>query len=217
VAGATPSGWNGTFRITAVPTTTTFRVAMATNPGAYVSGAYSCIEPDAQFQPSMPAVPALIIQNHPQSVPLGLDSGLPVLGVCNGRWGNASWGVCADGHSVLVAAGGLWKQFSNGFADQWSSDHALGWTGLTSGVGYDPQTAANLDTGIKRNAAGVVEINNGTAGTFRDLRIRALNIGGVQVVGAQGAAVADATDAASVITQLYALLARLRTHGLIAP
>jgi hypothetical protein len=37
-----------------------------------------------------------------------------------------------------------------------------------------------------------------------------------QIIGARGAAVADATDAASVITQLNALLARLRTHGLIA-
>jgi hypothetical protein len=38
----------------------------------------------------------------------------------------------------------------------------------------------------------------------------------VQVLGAQGAAVADATDAASVITQLNLLLARARTHGFIA-
>ena len=41
-------------------------------------------------------------------------------------------------------------------------------------------------------------------------------IGATQVVGAQGAAVANATDAADVITQLNALLARCRTHGLIA-
>lgn len=41
-------------------------------------------------------------------------------------------------------------------------------------------------------------------------------VAATKVVGAQGAAVADATDAASVITQLNALLARLRTHGLIA-
>ncbi len=41
-------------------------------------------------------------------------------------------------------------------------------------------------------------------------------VAGTKVVGAQGAAVADATDAASAITQLNALLARLRTHGLIA-
>jgi hypothetical protein len=39
---------------------------------------------------------------------------------------------------------------------------------------------------------------------------------GTKILGAQGAAVADATDAASVITQLNALLARLRAHGLIA-
>lgn len=44
----------------------------------------------------------------------------------------------------------------------------------------------------------------------------ALQIGGTQVVGARGAAVADATDAASAITQLNALLARCRAHGLIA-
>jgi hypothetical protein len=41
-------------------------------------------------------------------------------------------------------------------------------------------------------------------------------VAGTQVVGEQGAAVADATDAATVITQLNALLAQLRTHGLIA-
>lgn len=44
----------------------------------------------------------------------------------------------------------------------------------------------------------------------------AYHVGANQIVGAQGAAVADATDAATVITQLNALLARLRTHGLIA-
>lgn len=39
---------------------------------------------------------------------------------------------------------------------------------------------------------------------------------GDQLLGARGAAVVDATDAASAITQLNALLARLRAHGLIA-
>lgn len=41
-------------------------------------------------------------------------------------------------------------------------------------------------------------------------------VAGTKVVGAQGAAVANATDAASAITQLNALLARMRAHGLIA-
>lgn len=44
-----------------------------------------------------------------------------------------------------------------------------------------------------------------------------LKVQGTQVVGPRGAAVANATDAASAITQLNALLARMRTHGLIAP
>jgi hypothetical protein len=43
-----------------------------------------------------------------------------------------------------------------------------------------------------------------------------LKINGTKVVGAQGAAVADATDATSVIARLNDLLSRLRTHGLIA-
>jgi hypothetical protein len=45
---------------------------------------------------------------------------------------------------------------------------------------------------------------------------KVLKVNAVQVVSAQGAAVADATDAASVILRLNDLLARLRTHGLIA-
>ncbi len=43
-----------------------------------------------------------------------------------------------------------------------------------------------------------------------------LYVDDVRVVKEQGAAVADATDAASAITQLNALLARCRSHGLIA-
>jgi hypothetical protein len=41
-------------------------------------------------------------------------------------------------------------------------------------------------------------------------------VGSNQVVGPRGAAVPDATDAASAITSLNALLARCRAHGLIA-
>jgi hypothetical protein len=41
-------------------------------------------------------------------------------------------------------------------------------------------------------------------------------VNGAKVVGAQGAAVADATGAGDVVAQLNSLLAKLRTHGLIA-
>lgn len=66
---------------------------------------------------------------------------------------------------------------------------------------------------IGRNGVPVtgedLEVGGSVGGTM-------YRVGGVKVVGSQGAAVADATDAASVITQLNALLSRLRTHGLIA-
>lgn len=42
-----------------------------------------------------------------------------------------------------------------------------GWT--TTGVF---QLSSSLDTGLARNAAGVMEVNNGTAGTLRDIRVR---------------------------------------------
>jgi hypothetical protein len=44
-----------------------------------------------------------------------------------------------------------------------------------------------------------------------------ITVGGNSVLGPRGASVANATDAASAITQLNLLLARLRAHGLIAP
>jgi hypothetical protein len=53
-------------------------------------------------------------------------------------------------------------------------------------------------------------------GNFKALTGKGLYVNSIQVVSDQGAAVADATDAASAITQLNALLSRCRTHGLIA-
>ena len=41
IASVTPSGYNGTFIVATVPTTTQFTVAMAANPGAYTSGGTS--------------------------------------------------------------------------------------------------------------------------------------------------------------------------------
>lgn len=46
--------------------------------------------------------------------------------------------------------------------------------------------------------------------------ITSVVVSGTKILGVQGAAVADATDAGSAITQLNLALARLRAHGLIA-
>jgi len=59
---------------------------------------------------------------------------------------------------------------------------------------------------------------SGAGALWSDLSMDTLTykVSGTQVVSARGAAVADATDAASVILRLNELLARVRTHGLIA-
>jgi hypothetical protein len=87
----------------------------------------------------------------------------------------------------------------------------------------------NTDTDATTTADGSVRLSGGlsvaksvvcagSAGMFVDIKnsTGALKVNSTQVVGAQGAAVADATDATSVIARLNDLLARLRAHGLIA-
>jgi hypothetical protein len=64
-------------------------------------------------------------------------------------------------------------------------------------------SSGNITVDADRNG---IDLENG--GTYK--------VSGNQVVGARGAAVADATDAASVILRLNDLLARCRAHGLIA-
>jgi len=78
-----------------------------------------------------------------------------------------------------------------------------------------------IDQAIRPQTDNAVDLG-WTGQRFRDVKAyvsdmtTSYSVGGTQVVGAQGAAVADATDAASAITQLNALLARCRAHGLIA-
>lgn len=73
---------------------------------------------------------------------------------------------------------------------------------------------ANIINVLRDNQTDLGRIN---AGRFKNIHVvNSLTIASLKVIGAQGAAVADATDAASAITQLNALLARIRAHGLIA-
>lgn len=52
------------------------------------------------------------------------------------------------------------------------SDYVIGWT--ASGVHVI--SGGTTDTGIGRNAAGVLEVNNGTLGTFRDMKVRTVRL-----------------------------------------
>jgi tail-like repeat protein len=91
---------------------------------------------------------------------IGALSTLNGLVLVNGR--SSYWydgGSLASPSNVRVRVnpatnGGLWL----------ASD---GCFGMASGA-----SATAIDTSICRNAAGVIEVNNGTAGTFRDLKVR---------------------------------------------
>lgn len=86
------------------------------------------------------------------------------------------------------------------------------------------QASMNL---YKGNSVGNFSLRKGTPASYTDIwtctnggvtnQIGAFQILGTQVITSRQTAVADATDAASAITQLNSLLAKLRTHGLIAP
>tara|TARA_R110000868_G_scaffold143263_5_gene361237 strand:- start:9357 stop:11444 length:2088 start_codon:yes stop_codon:yes gene_type:complete len=58
----------------------------------------------------------------------------------------------------------------------WMSDHRLVWRSADSTAGNSFFSSGSIDTGIGRNAAGVVEVNNGTNGTYRDLKLRAIEL-----------------------------------------
>jgi hypothetical protein len=66
----------------------------------------------------------------------------------------------------------------------------------------------SLDVGISRNGAGVLEVNNGTAGTLRDLTLRTLTTSGIprfngtNTTGA-GMALLGANSPATTLTAPY--------------
>ena len=75
---------------------------------------------------------------------------------------------------------------------------------------------ATITTGPARKTFAFLESPVFTTPNIGTATATAIKVSAIQVVGAQGLAVADATDAASVILRLNDLLARVRAHGLIA-
>jgi len=149
VQSVTPSGYNGTYIITAVPTTTTFSYALTSNPGTYVSGGTSTIEPQAQITAYQLATPAMVISAHPGSVPSGIDAYPPVFAVVGDDNNplNKSWSVGVDAHSQLTYFGGILKSFLNGAVTNGTSEHTYGWTNSTTA---SPATGANVDLSLSR-------------------------------------------------------------------
>ncbi len=89
-------------------------------------------------------------------------------------------------------------------------------TGAAGTVTLAVSNAATVRTSISAAKSGVnTDITELNGASQVDVSAR-YEVAGIQVVQAQGAAVADATGAGDVVAQLNTLLARLRAHGLIA-
>ena len=82
-------------------------------------------------------------------------------------------------------------------------------------LGYDTRSLASGDT--NEIVIGASAIGNGSnTATLGNTSVTGWYMGATKLIGVRGAAVADATGADDVVAQLNTLLARLRTHGLIA-
>ncbi len=135
----------------------------------------SAIAPTNQFQVNTASsVPAMAVQTNGQVI---LGSGsltAPVIGLGSktntGLFYNAgAIGVSQTGAGVAIFGYDVVSQVKVTSAGQfdWSST-----TSLTAGS----------DTGIHRSSAGVVEIDNGTTGTYRDLIARAIVFNQIQTI-----------------------------------
>jgi hypothetical protein len=93
---------------------------------------------------------------------------------------NRSAQVQVEALLIRPLAGGLGRIAT--FADYFGMGSAgyLGWASGTDG-------ANGHDTAFYRYAAGIIEINNGTAGTFRDLKLRNLFSTGQVTIGGTSA------------------------------
>lgn len=78
-----------------------------------------------------------------------------------------------------------------------SSSRQFGWTSNSFNI------STSADTALSRNAAGTVEVNNGTAGTFRDLIVRNLRMASPTLVPASASATGSAGQIAWDADYIY--------------
>jgi hypothetical protein len=118
-----------------------------------------------------------------------------------------------DSHEVAATASGSWVQYSHTVIATATSYDFI-WDKMTATPGtmlFDTfsciMVPVLIDSPLSSDGTDVTCSGDVVATTFK--------VGSNQVLGAQGAAVADATNGTDVITRLNDLLAILRTHGII--
>lgn len=93
------------------------------------------------------------------------------------------------------------------------SSFAFGWANVDSGSAATMDSAT--DTGISRNAARIVEINNGTSGTFGDIKVRNY-LTGTNCADSAGAAACGEASAGSVVIDAAATSVVISTTAVTA-
>jgi len=91
---------------------------------------------------------------------------------------NAFGYFCSD--NIGLGAYGGWAVFIDANKVVLPNSARFSWSNTASGYG------GTEDTALARNAAGIVEINNGTAGVLRDLTLRNFTASGTSNLGAVG-------------------------------
>lgn len=91
-----------------------------------------------------------------------------------GRFYKGAGGTMYAELSVVDFAGGTSWGSSSSLRINPFTPYLGGSSNFTFGWAASTDATAALDTGLRRNAAGVVEVNNGTSATFRDLKLRQL-------------------------------------------
>ena len=134
----------------------------------------------------------------------------------------AGGGVVEENYGVYIAPKNVGTVANYSIYADGTNKSVFGGTVKVGQLQFSATAAGAADVGVFRYSGDVIEINNGTIGNRRDLMLRALwDAGGNQVVSARQAAVADAAGGAVIDVEARAalndLLAKLRTHGLIAP
>jgi hypothetical protein len=94
----------------------------------------------------------------------------------DGTAGIGLFGNGGGGSVIRFAASGVTAQAEATSTDfRVNSSNLFAWT---TGAAL-----TTVDTGLARNAAGIVEVNNGTAGSFRDMKVRTITHNGYTVAG----------------------------------
>lgn len=92
------------------------------------------------------------------------------------NFGSSSLGFLSLGYGIQTRVGGASVSQTDSAGLRFQSNRLVGWA-----AGSNADTPS--DTALGRNAAGVVEINNGTAGTLRDLSLRNITSSGTLTLG----------------------------------